>query len=138
MEGLYVIFVLAVLVGLLVSIRRDRGRTRERVGTDGSFEVTSLEPMGDAGSPEAPSHSSHHGDSGCLDTHHGGCDIGGHGGSTQGMVDSTQGMVALMLADTTDAARPRSSHRQAKVKSGGQGCPLHTSRDALTSPILQQ
>jgi hypothetical protein len=34
MEGLEVVVWLAVLIGLLVSIRRDRRRTPERVGTD--------------------------------------------------------------------------------------------------------
>lgn len=80
MLGLYVIVALAVLIGLLVSIRRERRRTWGRVGTDGFFDATSLEPMGDAGSPETTSHSSHHDDFGCVDTHHGGCDAGGHGG----------------------------------------------------------
>ena len=80
MEGLYMIVVLAVLIGLLVSIRRDRRRTRERVGADGFFDATSLDPMGDAASPETPSHSAHHADFGCVDTHHGGCDVGGHSG----------------------------------------------------------
>lgn len=80
MQGLHVIVALAVLIGLLVSIRRDRRRTRKRVGTDGLFDATSFDPMGDTGSPETVSHSSHHGDLGCVDTHHGGCDVGGHGG----------------------------------------------------------
>ncbi len=84
MEGLYLIFALAVLIGLLVSIRRDRRRNRRRVGTDGFFDATFLEPMGEAGSPEATSHSSHHGDLGCVDTHHGGCDVGEHSGFDAG------------------------------------------------------
>jgi hypothetical protein len=84
MEGLYLIFVLAVLIGFLVSIRRDRRRTRERNGTDGFFDSTFLEPMGEAGSSETTSHSSHHGDLGCVDAHHSGCDVGGHSGFDAG------------------------------------------------------
>jgi hypothetical protein len=80
MEGLEVVVWLAVLIGLLVSIRRDRRRTPERVKTDGFFDATSLDPIVDAGSHEVTSHSSHHGDSGCGDTHHSGCDVGGHSG----------------------------------------------------------
>jgi hypothetical protein len=80
MEGLYVIAVLAVLIGLLVSIRRDRRRPRKHSETYTPLDASPFDPIGDPGSPETTSHSAHHSDFGCGDTHHTGCDVGGHGG----------------------------------------------------------
>ena len=78
------LLVIVVLVSLALTVRAWKGyetELRKNAGTrisSGSFDPLLFQDSGSAATPDA--HPSHHGDFGCVDTHHGGCDIGGHGG----------------------------------------------------------
>ncbi len=82
------ILLLAILVGILLglavrawkSYEIELGKNLSNASRSLSLDSAPLEPLGDFSSPGAPpAHSTHHGDLSCTDSHHGGCEVGGHG-----------------------------------------------------------
>jgi hypothetical protein len=82
--GIFLV-VIVVLVLIVVAIRAEKSYEKElrrSSGTPSGIEAVDElllpDPAGSSGHSSG-GHSSHPGDAGCGDAHHGGCDVGGHG-----------------------------------------------------------
>jgi hypothetical protein len=78
----FILLGVLVLVSIALVIRGWRNYEAELRKTPNSGDSTyPFAAVGDAGpiTQATIGHSTHHGDFGCADSHHGGCDSGGHG-----------------------------------------------------------
>jgi hypothetical protein len=79
---LLVVIVVSVLI--VVAIRAEKSYEKELRRSSGPSGIEAVDelllpdPAGSSGHSSG-GHSSHPGDAGCGDAHHGGCDVGGHG-----------------------------------------------------------
>jgi len=76
-----IVIVVALVIVALSAIKDYRAEASKSSASplpDGSIDPMSFLDVGCSSADSPHSHSGHHFDPGCIDSHHSGCDVGGH------------------------------------------------------------